>query len=342
MSALATRLSALRAQAGAVGAETLEPAFVAATDASISPIPEQLRRLLGIRVRTQAKLLALDRSLPGSEIADGLRLVERDYPWHEMPQELNAHFAGLGRIAREHLIYFDTETTGLSGGTGTRAFMIGAAHWHESGLRVRQLLTTTMSGEAAMLREFSGWLNPQTTLVSYNGKSYDAPLLATRYRLHRMINPLMDLPHLDLLYPVRRRFRGVWENCRLSTVEREWLAVVRDDETGQEVEPMRDDGARQHGGSRFPAHTDLRATGWWVPSGLESTMIEYYRAMDRSRARRDPMIRARICPQARSFERLMYGTPDDHPSLRQLVAEAEHLDERRVERGREIRRSWAA
>ena len=230
MSALAARLSALRAQAGAVVAERLEPAFVAATDASISPIPEQLRRLLGIRVRTQAKLLALDRSLPGCEIADGLRLVERDYPWHEMPLDLNAQFAGLGRIARENLVYFDTETTGLSGGTGTRAFMIGAADWYGGCLRVRQLLTTTMAGEEAMLRELSTWLRPQSTLVSYNGKSYDAPLLATRYRLNRISNPLAGLAHLDLLYPVRRRFRGVWQNCRLSTVEREWLGVVRDDD----------------------------------------------------------------------------------------------------------------
>ena len=119
-------------------------------------------------------------------------------------------------------------------------------------------------------------------------------------------------------------------------------ATFHDDETGQEVEPMRDDGARQHGGSRFPAHTDLRVTGWWVPSALESTMIEYYERIDRSRARRDPMIRARICPHTRRLERMMFGTPDDHPSLRQLVAEAEHVDERRAERKQEIQRSWVA
>lgn len=119
-------------------------------------------------------------------------------------------------------------------------------------------------------------------------------------------------------------------------------ASFHDAETGQEVEPMRDDGARQHGGSRFPAHTDLRVTGWWVPGGIESTMTAYYQWMNRSRTARDPMIRARTCPHQRNLERLMFGTPDDHPSLQQLVAEAEHLDERRIERGHEIRRSWAA
>jgi uncharacterized protein YprB with RNaseH-like and TPR domain len=128
------------------------------------------------------------------------------------------------------LLHFDTETTGLAGGTGTRAFMIGAADWHAGALRVRQLLTTTMAAEPAMLDCFAGWVDRDTTLVSYNGRCYDAPLLATRYRLARMRNPLEGLAHADLLFPVRRRFRGTWENCRLATVERRWLGVLREDD----------------------------------------------------------------------------------------------------------------
>lgn len=229
MNSLASRLVALRAQAGVIVAP---PTATIPSPSTIvaSPIPQQLRDLLAIRVRSQARPLSHDRDLPGVEIATGLRLVERIYPWKEMPERVNAQFAGFGRIAREHLLSFDTETTGLSGGTGTRAFMIGASDWSDRGLRVRQLLITTMAGEAAMLEAFSTWLNPGTVLVSYNGKSYDSPLLATRYRLGRMHNPLAGLRHLDLLYPVRRRFRGVWENCRLSTVEREWLGVLREDD----------------------------------------------------------------------------------------------------------------
>lgn len=110
------------------------------------------------------------------------------------------------------------------------------------------------------------------------------------------------------------------------------IASYRDDETGEEVRPMRDDGARKHGGSRFPAHTDLRATGWWTPRSLTSTMAEYYRRRDTSRSRRDPAIRATVCPHERWLERLLTGTPDDHPAVWQLAAEAEHLDERREER----------
>ncbi len=67
-------------------------------------------------------------------------------------------------------------------------------------------------------------------LVSYNGKCYDAPLLATRYRLARLPNPLAGLAHLDLLHPVRRHWKGQWENCRLATAERQLLGVVREDD----------------------------------------------------------------------------------------------------------------
>ena len=128
------------------------------------------------------------------------------------------------------MLFFDTETTGLAGGTGTRAFMIGAADWHGGALRIRQLTITTIAAEAAMLDAFRAWLQPDTLLVSYNGKCYDAPLLATRYRLARQGNPLAGLEHVDLLYPTRRRYRGVYENCRLATIERQVLRIVREDD----------------------------------------------------------------------------------------------------------------
>jgi len=133
------------------------------------------------------------------------------------------------------LLFFDTETTGLAGGTGTRAFMIGAADWchhplHGDGLRIRQLLITTLAAESAMLRTFAGWLGPDTVLSSYNGRCYDSPLLKTRYRLARMGDPITALDHVDLLFPTRRRYRGTWENCRLATIERELLKIVREDD----------------------------------------------------------------------------------------------------------------
>ena len=108
--------------------------------------------------------------------------------------------------------------------------MVGASDFVPGGLRVRQLLITHLSAEPAMLREFSRWLAEDTRLVSYNGRCYDAPLLAARYRLARQGSPLAGIEHLDLLFPTRRRYRGVWENCRLATIERRALGIVREDD----------------------------------------------------------------------------------------------------------------
>ncbi|SEB28610.1 HTH-type transcriptional regulator / antitoxin HipB [Nocardioides exalbidus] len=110
------------------------------------------------------------------------------------------------------------------------------------------------------------------------------------------------------------------------------LELVLLDDADQEVDPMRDDGVRTHGGSRFPAHVDLRVTGWWSPADVESTMVEYYQWKRRSKAAGDPSVRYRRSRWRRALERELWGTPDDHPSLRQCAAEAEHLDERREQR----------
>ena len=223
MSALAERLRGLRRQAG------VAPSLASPR----SPIPEELRRLLGIRLRNlpaATRTRDIDRDVPGEQVAPGLHYTEQTFVVADLPIAIDAGFAGHGRIARERLLHFDTETTGLAGGTGTRAFMVGAADWYRGKLRLRQLTTTTLAAETAMLRHFSSWIDPGTVLVSYNGKCYDAPLLGTRYRLARMENPLPACLHLDLLHPVRRRWRGAWENCRLATVEKQLLGVIRDDD----------------------------------------------------------------------------------------------------------------
>lgn len=239
MTALLDRLRTLRQQAGVGGTAPRMPiqpmAMPRHAPAALRhvPVPATLRRQLDRRESaTRPNTLAspLDRTLPGEEIAPGLHYREWRHAPCDLPETLYGDPAGVEPMCRAHLLAFDTETTGLAGGTGTRAFMIGAADVVGDGLRIRQLTMTTLAAETAMLRTFAGWLTPVTVLASYNGKSYDAPLLATRYRLARINSPLLGLRHLDLLYPVRRLWRGVWENCRLATAEREWLGVVREDD----------------------------------------------------------------------------------------------------------------
>ncbi|MGN2254310.1 ribonuclease H-like domain-containing protein [Frateuria sp. GZRe12] len=228
MSALAERLRHLRAQSGL--------SVPAAPTAAPKPaLPANVLRLIHGRSRllcAEPRVSSTDRFVPGEEIASGLFLTEAVVDWLPPPPVIDTAFARWSEpVASGRLMHFDTETTGLAGGTGTRAFMIGAAHWQADGrFRMRQLTITTMAAERAMLHAFAGWLRDDTVLVSYNGKCYDAPLLATRYRLARLPNPLTGLGHLDLLHPVRRRWKGIWENCRLATAERQLLGVVRDDD----------------------------------------------------------------------------------------------------------------
>ncbi|WP_238376648.1 ribonuclease H-like domain-containing protein [Luteimonas abyssi] len=190
----------------------------------------QLRRLLNLRPQAPLRTLPVaDRALPGEEIAPGLFYSETRTPW---PQTADFVLAGIRQddVERARILAFDTETTGLAGGTGTRAFMIGAADWRDGQLRLRQLLIATLAAERAMLETFADWLPDGTVLLSYNGKSYDRPLLSTRYRLARLADPLPACGHIDLLHPMRRRYRQVWPNCRLATAERELLGVLREDD----------------------------------------------------------------------------------------------------------------
>ncbi|UNK50568.1 ribonuclease H-like domain-containing protein [Lysobacter sp. S4-A87] len=236
------KLRALRQQAGeplagkAPDQGRIPPGpFAAPTPGTQRPDPgaqlDALRRLLGVRQRhSPSPVISHDRSVPGTQIEPGLYLAESERPMQAPPSVQLAFAKRDDAVDTDALLFFDTETTGLAGGTGTRAFMIGAADWSDGMLRIRQLTITTLAAEPAMLRTFAQWLTPRTVLCSYNGRCYDAPLLKTRFRLARMGDPISALDHVDLLFPTRRRYRGVWENCRLATIEREALRIVREDD----------------------------------------------------------------------------------------------------------------
>lgn len=228
MTTALNRLRLLSRQAGhqAAPASTRQPAPSVTSSVDSSA----LRALLRIRQRQITPLRSEDRELPGVELVPGLRLTEVRQPAPDVPALLDGSFARREAIPTAQALFFDTETTGLAGGVGTRAFMIGASDWVDGQLRVRQLTITTTGAEQAMLEAFRSWLQPDTLLVSYNGRSYDAPLLAGRFRLARMGAPLQGIDHLDLLYPTRRRYKGRWENCRLATIERNALGIVREDD----------------------------------------------------------------------------------------------------------------
>lgn len=167
--------------------------------------------------------------------------------------------------------------------------------------------------------------------------------------LVRRIRRILDVSQRGLaaILDVSQSVVARWETGRTSPRASALIELLRlaklhvtfhADATGEEVEPMRDDGGRDRGGRRYPAHVDLTVRGWWYPRGVEST-TDIFTWRDRSRVRRAPMTCFRTSPALRSIERLLWGTPVDHPSSRQLVAEAQHLDEVREQRREQV---WAA
>ncbi len=124
--------------------------------------------------------------------------------------------------------FLDTETTGLSGGTGTCAFLVGIGRITPEGFRVRQFFMRDYSEEASLLDAVARHLAPFRILITYNGRAFDQPLLETRYRLNRSRAPFGKLEHLDLLYGARRLWKLRYESCRLVDLESQVLGFERE------------------------------------------------------------------------------------------------------------------
>ncbi|MGQ9516480.1 MAG: ribonuclease H-like domain-containing protein [Anaerolineae bacterium] len=131
------------------------------------------------------------------------------------------------------IIFLDTETTGLAGGTGTYAFLVGIGFFaDEQTFVIRQFFMRDFDEEPAQLQALIEALEPFGALGSFNGCAFDVPILETRLALQRLPSRLSRLPHLDLLRPARRVWRRVLMSCALSNLEQAVLAVRR---TGADV-----------------------------------------------------------------------------------------------------------
>lgn len=134
--------------------------------------------------------------------------------------------------------FLDTETTGLAGGTGTYAFLIGVGSVSEDGFRVRQFFMRDYEEEPSLLEALSDHLAQFDVLVTYNGKTYDQPLLETRYRMCRMRPPFSRMQHLDLLHGARRLWKLRLDSCRLVDLENQILGVEREGDVPGELIPF--------------------------------------------------------------------------------------------------------
>jgi uncharacterized protein len=156
-------------------------------------------------------------------------------PYSEFPLSFISQWARDKRIADmpiHKFAFLDTETSGVSGGTGTYAFLVGAARFVDGKFVLKQFFLRDPAEEPAMLEALIHFLAPCEGLVTFNGKSFDAPLLVTRYSLHRIPVPFKNYAHIDLLPLARRLWRDRLPSRALKYLEEHVLGFTR---TSEEV-----------------------------------------------------------------------------------------------------------
>ena len=189
--------------------------------------------------------------LPGTEVVQGsggnflLRTVRHELGHSQgrvrvgdlldLPGEYGAIAANdpeMTGLDFRRMVFIDTETSGLAGGTGTIVFLTAVGRFEEDGYVVRQYFARTPAEEPAYLPHLAALLKEATGLVSFNGKAFDLPLLRTRYLMAGLRPPNLTLPHLDLLHPARRLWRLRLGACNFGRLEAEVLGHERG---GQDV-----------------------------------------------------------------------------------------------------------
>jgi uncharacterized protein YprB with RNaseH-like and TPR domain len=148
-----------------------------------------------------------------------------------LPPELIGWIAGDSRLAGidpRRMCFVDTETTGLSAGTGTMAFVVGVGFFSGDQFEVRQYFLRDPGDEPAMVEALAELLRGFDALASFNGRAFDVPILENRFILARIPPPTAGLPHYDMIWPSRRIWRHALSSCSLGTLEREVLGVQRE------------------------------------------------------------------------------------------------------------------
>ena len=203
---------------------------------------EPLRRASGVAIGSDRLALILGAAVKQNRHGEHLSL----HCWHGGQAPCIPEAAALKLLAPEapeevldgqQWLFLDTETTGLMGGTGTYPFLVGLAWWEGGGLEIEQLFMREYSEERSVLAAVAERLAGRPVLVTFNGKSFDWPLLETRYRMTRSITPPVLRAHLDFLHPARNLWRLRLGSVRLSQLERHVLGWDRGADLVSELIP---------------------------------------------------------------------------------------------------------
>ena len=180
------------------------------------------------------RYLVVDRSYSQGHRRGRVAMMDCLPPWPHLPL-LAQPDSPATRDARNRFLFIDLETTGLAGGAGTYAFLVGCAWFDGPTFRIRQFFLSAYAGERALLDGLAELAGGIAGIISFNGKSFDLPLIETRYLYHRQQTPFAGMPHVDMLHPARRLWRseedeaaGVTASCRLSVLEQAVCGASRE------------------------------------------------------------------------------------------------------------------
>lgn len=264
----------------------------------------RLERLERRRPAKRAKALRPSSLPPGEEIQTNRGVafrIENRYPGRQrhgktaladllsFDTALAAEVAGdksLRQVSPEGLLFVDLETTGLVGGAGTIGFLIGVGAFEGASFRLRQYFLRDPEEEPAMLEALRADLEAADGVVSFNGRTFDLPLLQNRYTMalrHRW--KLTEFPHLDLLYPSRRLWRSSLADCRLTTLEQRVLGIQRSDQDipGEQIPGMYLDYLRTGDATQMSKVIYHNAIDILSLVGLANRILDRYQSDDPTR-----------------------------------------------------------
>lgn len=308
---------------GLPGLRALEREIVGVPPDGLS-LKQRLERLIGAAAASplrRARGPALEEVAPGRVVRNGqgeFYLLERDVHLDSLHGDVP--LARLRALLAESIqilagepepfafdatraVFLDTETTGLAGGAGTAAFLIGTGYLEGDRFVVRQYFMRDYNEEPAMLAALARDLQRFEQVVTFNGKMFDVPLLEARFRLNRARFPLAEALHLDLLHPARRLWKLRLESCRLQSLESALMGVARlDDIPGEEI---------PHAYFRYVRSRDPHAVGRIFDHNrtdivsLAALLALACQWVDEARAEdaRDVFSLARVLERARRYER---------------------------------------
>lgn len=219
-------------------------------------VKQKLERLISLTDQGRGMAGRSEPRPPARQRREPVQIIENSYVlsarYGQIPISMGLQIPGsiLSFLSRDtefegldlsSAVFLDLETTGLSGGTGTVPFLVGLAYYRDERFKVTQFFLSEMAEEDRLVQELGRFVHEMgfRSVVSYNGKAFDLPLIETRFALHRTPCPFRGLPHLDFLFSARSLWKHKYDSCRLFNLAQQIVQASRsEDIPGAEV-PLR-------------------------------------------------------------------------------------------------------